>query len=98
MAPHGGEQPVELDRLGEVVVGAGGEQPFDVAGGGVGGQHHHGRGGRGGVAAQQAEHLFAVEIGQVQIQQHQVGLLRHRQLEAEPAVHGGDEPHPGQAP
>ena len=68
---HPGADLARAERLGEVVVGADlqADEPVDLLG--AGGQHHDvGVGGLPDAAA----HLDAVEVGQVEVEGHQVGV------------------------
>ena len=67
-----GEQLREVERLGQVVVGAGIEAQHDVDLLGPGGEHDHGR--LGVPFAQPAADLDAVHVGQAQVEQHEVRL------------------------
>ena len=75
-AQHGGDPGVQVragERLDHVVVGAGPQQPdhrlLVVAGGGDDDRHV-------GDAAQHAQRVRAVQVGQAQVEHHQVGRLR----------------------
>ena len=67
------EEGREVDRLGPVVGEAGGEGALDVLGHRVGRQRDAGDRGGARVGAQPAQHLEAVEVGQLHVHQHQVG-------------------------
>ncbi len=72
-AQHGvdpGHELVEAEGLGHVVVAAGGEAPDLVLGAVAGGEEQHGRPVAPG--PQPPAHLRAVDVGQHDVQQHQV--------------------------
>ena len=71
--------------------GAGAEQPLRLAGGGVGADDDDRDRGGGGVVAQALQHLVAVDVGQVQVEQDERRAVLAGQLEAEAALHGRDD-------
>ena len=75
-APHQGAQPgddlLEAERLGDVVVAAGGQAGHPVLDRVLGGQEEHRH--VGVVAAHPAQHLEAVEVGEHHVERHRVGL------------------------
>jgi hypothetical protein len=70
--PHPGQQFLDPERLGHVVIGAGVERLHLVHAVGPAGQHDD----RGlGPAAQPLDHLHPVQVGQAEIEDHQVGRI-----------------------
>ncbi len=69
------------------------EQLAHQAGPAVGRQDHHRDVSGPGASPQAAQHLGARHVGQVQVEQHQVGAVLVGQVEAELRSHGGDQPH-----
>lgn len=67
-----GLQLVEVEGLGQVVVGTGVQAQHPVAHGAARSQDEHGR--AQALAARTLQHLQAVQAGQAQIQHHGVGL------------------------
>ena len=76
-----GQGDGEIDRLDDVVVGAVVQGRDHVVAAGLGGRHDHRQLGLGMVAAQDLEHLDAVEAGHHDVQQHQVDRLAGDDLE-----------------
>ena len=79
MGAQAGEQHVDAERLGDVVVGARFEAEDGVGIGIGGGQHDHRR--AHALAAHQLAELAAVHVGQADVEQHgvvvrQLGLLQ----------------------
>jgi hypothetical protein len=70
---HPRHQFLHAERLGHVVVGAGIERGDFLAFVGAHGQHDH-RHLR--PLAQARQHLMAVEVGQAEVEDHQVGAMR----------------------
>jgi hypothetical protein len=66
---HPGQQLVHAERLGQVIVGPGVERFHLVRGVGPAGQHDDRR---GSPAAQPADHVHAVHVGQSQVEDDQV--------------------------
>ena len=83
-----GQQHRELERLGDVVVGAGVE-PEDRVGVGLGGGQHDDRR-LDPVAAHQAADLAAVDVGQADVEQDRVEVVALGQLQRPAAVFGLD--------
>ena len=67
-----GEEFVDDERFGDVVVGTGVEGVDLVAAVGTAGEHDDRD---DGPASQTADHLGAVHVGQAEIEDHQVGVL-----------------------
>jgi hypothetical protein len=63
------------------------------AGPGVGAEDHDRNGGRPLVGPQAPEHLLARDLGQVQVQEDEVGAVLAGQLDAEHGPHGRDQRH-----
>ena len=85
--PDPGDQLLGLERLDDVVVGAGLEPDDDVDGVALGGQHHDRDAGLG---ADLLADVDAVLAGQHQVEQHQVGPVVAERLER--LVTAGDHP------
>jgi hypothetical protein len=76
--PHPGQQFFDAERLGDVVIGAGVERFHLVHTVGPAGQHDD----RSlGPAAQPLDHLHSAQVGQAQVQDHQVGRIAAGYLE-----------------
>jgi hypothetical protein len=88
-AADGGAQPghqlVHAERLGDVVVGAR-VQRGDLLAGRLARRQDQDR--HPAPAAQGTDHVDAVHVGQPQVQQHHVGLVRRRQAQGRGAVGG----------
>jgi hypothetical protein len=76
--PHAGEKFLHPERLGDVVVRAGVERLDLVGAVGSPGQHDDGR---LGPAAQALDHLHAFQIGQAEVEDHQVRRMPGGDLE-----------------
>jgi hypothetical protein len=85
---QGREEAVDVDRLGPVVVEPGATCALDVVGQGVGRQCDHARAGQRGLGAQAAQHLGAVDVRQLQVEQHGPRARGDRAFDARPAVLG----------
>ncbi len=70
---HPGDELARAERLGEVVVGADGQPDDEVGLGVAGGEHQHRH---RAVALDLAAHLDAVEAGEHQVEDHEVGPER----------------------
>ena len=77
-----GEKAVELDRLGPVVVEPGVQGGLDVVLHRVGRQGHEVCAAQRRMLAQSAHHLDAADVGQLHVQQQQVGRLGLRRGQA----------------
>jgi hypothetical protein len=76
--PHPGQQFLHAERLRDIVIGAGVERFHLVHAVGPAGQHDD----RGlGPAAQALDHLHPVQVGQAEIEDHQVGRVAAGHLE-----------------
>ena len=82
---------LHIERFREVGAGPCRHQALDLARGGVGADDDHGMSRVAFVALQAREHLPAGQIGQVQIQQDQIGGMLAGQLDSQLALHRGDE-------
>ena len=76
--PHAGEQLLHSERLGDVVVRSRVERLDLVGAVGSPGQHDDGR---LGPAAQALDHLHAFQVGQAEVEDHQVGRVPGGHLE-----------------
>ena len=76
------QEAVKLDRLGPVVVKARRKRGCDVLWHGVGRQRHDAAPVQGRLGAQAAHHVQAIDVGQLHVQQQQVGRLGLRRGQA----------------
>jgi hypothetical protein len=76
--PHPGQEFFDAERLGDVVIGAGVERFYLVHTVGASGQHDDRR---LGPAAQALDHLYPVQVGQAEVEDHQVGRIPAGHLE-----------------
>lgn len=83
--PQPGQQLVHAEGLGDVVVGTR-VQRLDLLVGGVPGGEHDDR--HPGPAAQPLDHVDAVEVGQAQVEHHDVGVAGGGELEGGGTVVG----------
>src|SRR6185295_3428864 len=81
-----GEQFVDAERFGDVVVGAGVERGDLVGAAGAAGQHDDGD---GGPAAEAADDLGALHVGQAEVEDDEVGALAGGGVQGGHAVGGG---------
>src|SRR5580698_8452707 len=82
----------ELDGLGEVGERAAGQQAADDAAGGVGGKDDHGDGGGDRISLELVEYLVSLQVGQVQVEQDDVGHVPDGAFDAGPARYRGHQP------
>ena len=85
---HAQDQLAHAERLDHVVVGAQLEADHAVDLFALGGQHHHRRLARGGVAADPPADLGPRNVGEHEIQQHDVGREPRHRLQTVGAVLG----------
>ena len=90
LGDHAGEA-VNVDRLGDVAVAPGGEDPLPVAGVRVGRERHDERRGKGGKRAERGRRLVAVEARETDVQQDEVGPLANRLVDALQTILGLEE-------
>jgi hypothetical protein len=81
----------ELEGLGEIGERTVGEEAADDTRGGISGQDHHGDGRGDRFGPELFEHLFSVQIVQVEIEENEVGNVPDRAFDAVPAGPGGVE-------
>src|SRR5438309_200725 len=91
------EEPRDIYRLGEVRVGSGGEEVLDLAGGGVGADHDHRDGASRRVGLKVPQQLMARHVGQVKVEQDQVGPVLTSEIQPDASLHGGEQGEPGPA-
>src|SRR5215217_1609681 len=99
LLPVGGD-PVEhlqqlpdVERLGQEAARPLLEQPLDEPGPGAGGEDHHPDPGRPRAGLEAAQDRLPGHVGQVQVEQDQVGVVVGGQVEAELGPHGRDQAH-----
>ena len=92
---YAGEELADVDRLGEVVAGAGGAQVGDLGGGDVGADYYDWYLGGVGIGAQLAEDFIAGDVWEVEVEEDEVGGMLAREFEGAGALVGGDEFHAG---
>ena len=81
------EQPLDVDRLGQVRGRSGRQQLLDPRRHGVGADHDHRDVDRPRIVPELTEHLRTRYVGQVQVQQDHVGVVQPGQLDPEAALH-----------
>ena len=82
--PNPGQQLLEAERFRHVVVGTALEAGDGVGDGRSRGQHDHRRG--DALTPQPVERLEAIDVGQADVEDHQVEVVRHRELGADRAA------------
>ena len=78
MGSHPREELGEVERLGDIVVGAQVQATHPILDGSAGGQHDHGD---VAVGADPTQEVEAVPIGQAHVDDHEVGSIRSSALE-----------------
>ena len=63
----------------------------DLRGGGVGGDHHHGDVAGPRIGLQSVEQLRARHVGEVEVEEHEMGAVLACQLEPQAPRHRGEE-------
>ena len=92
VAVEGGGELGEADRLGEVIVGAGGEGAGALVFAGVGGEGDDPEVaffGTGVAGADLGDRGEAIELGHVEVHEHEVGCVAREPVEGDAAVFGG---------
>src|SRR5205085_270805 len=69
------EEWIDIERLGKVISRPGRQQPLDLTRCSIGAQDHDWQLGCPGIALQLLQHLRAMHIGQIKIQQNQLGKM-----------------------
>ncbi len=72
-----------VEGFGQIVTGTGGAEALDLRSRGVGADHYEGDLRRAGIGAQLAEDFVALKVGQVEIEQDQIGQMLAREFKAE---------------
>jgi hypothetical protein len=86
------EELLDVQRFGQEAARPLLKQPLDQAGAGVGAEDDHRDPGRPGAGLEAAQDRLPGHVGQVQVEQDQVGVVVGGQVQAELGPHGRDQP------
>ena len=87
----GAQEFCDVDRLGDVRGGTVGQESFDLSFSGVGAEHDHWEFGGARIGAQGAQYAVAVDVGKVEIEEYECGLVSAGKVEPEASLHRGYE-------
>jgi len=89
-----GQEFADINRLGEVIVRAGGAEAIDLRGSGIGADYDHGNGLGARIGTQLPKDLVSLNIGEVEIDEDEVVLMLAGEFKPDAALHRRDQLHP----
>src|SRR5712691_11156187 len=82
------KENAHVERLGEVGAGPCRQEPLNLAGGGVRAEHDHRDVSGPWISLQMAKEVLTGQVGQMKVEQDEIGLMLASQVQTEPTLHG----------